>query len=140
MKRDAGAATGGKRVTWMPDLSPLLCPRSIAVIGASTQPDKAGGVPIRLLRELGYAGPVYPVHVEAREIQGLRAYPTLIQVEGPVDLAIVAVPVRSAVQVMEQLAEKVYGPRSISHPASRKWTPRAWRRNRRWRSSRRPMT
>jgi acetate---CoA ligase (ADP-forming) len=90
----------------MPDLTPLLCPRSIAVIGASTQPDKVGGVPIRLLRELGYGGAIYPVHVEAREIQGLRAYPALRDVEGPVDLAIVAVPVASAVSVMDQLTDK----------------------------------
>lgn len=61
----------------LPDLRPLLAPRSIAVVGASTQPNKVGGMPIRLLRENGYTGAVHPVHRTADEIQGLRAYPSL---------------------------------------------------------------
>lgn len=76
----------------MVDLNSLLYPRSIAVVGASTQPDKVGGMPIRLLRELGYAGRLYPVNPSAAEVQGLRAYGSLADIGEPVDLAIVAVP------------------------------------------------
>ncbi len=89
----------------MPDLDSLLKPRSVAVIGASTQPDKVGGMPIRLLRELGYAGRIHPVHPSASEIQGLRAYPTLAAIGEAVDLAIVAVPALAAESVMAQLAQ-----------------------------------
>lgn len=87
----------------MQDLQPLLCPRSIAVIGASTQPDKVGGVPIRLLGELGFGGRVFPVNPGADTVQGLRAYPTVEAIGEPVDLAIVAVPAPAAPDVMSQL-------------------------------------
>lgn len=89
----------------MHDLDALLQPRSIAVIGASTQPDKVGGMPIQLLRELGYPGRIYPVHRDAGEIQGLRAYPSLAAIGVPVDLAIVAVPAAAALDVMAQLGQ-----------------------------------
>lgn len=89
----------------MPDLDFLLKPRSVAVIGASTQPDKVGGMPIRLLRELGYAGRIYPVHPSAGEIQGLPAYPSPGAIGEAVDLAIVAVPAVATGSVMAQLAQ-----------------------------------
>lgn len=89
----------------MLDLQPLLCPRSIAVVGASTQPDKVGGVPVRLLAELGYAGPVYPVNPGAATVQGLRAYASVADIGAPVDLAIVAVPAPAAPDVMAQLGQ-----------------------------------
>ncbi len=88
----------------MVDLNSLLYPRSIAVVGASTQPDKVGGMPIRLLRELGYAGRLYPVNPSAAEVQGLRAYGSLADIGESVDLAIVAVPASSSQDVMAQLA------------------------------------
>jgi len=87
----------------MQDLQPLLRPRSIAVVGASTQPEKVGGMPIRLLGELGYAGRVFPVNPGADTVQGLRAYPSVEAIGEPVDLAIVAVPAPAAPDVMAQL-------------------------------------
>lgn len=88
----------------MPDLSALLQPRTIAVIGASTQPDKVGGMPVRLLSELGYAGRIVPVHATASEVQGLAAVPSLDALDAPADLAIVAVPVGASLDAMRQLA------------------------------------
>jgi len=85
------------------DLTALLRPRSIAVIGASTQPDKVGGAPIRLLRDLGYAGRILPVHGTAAEVQGLPAIPSLDSLDAPVDLAIVALPVSALDNVLGQL-------------------------------------
>jgi len=87
-----------------PDLSALLRPRSIAVIGASSQPEKVGGMPIRLLRDLGYGGRVHPVNTASAEIQGLPATPSLGALGEPVDLAIVAVPAMASADVMAQLA------------------------------------
>ncbi|MBB3007426.1 acetate--CoA ligase family protein [Cupriavidus alkaliphilus] len=88
----------------MPDLSALLQPRTIAVIGASTQPDKVGGMPVRLLSELGYTGRIVPVHASASEVQGLAAVPTLDALDTPADLAIVALPVSASLDAMRQLA------------------------------------
>lgn len=87
----------------MLDLNSLLYPRSIAVVGASTQPDKVGGMPVRLLRELGYAGELYPVNPSSAEVQGLRAYGSIAAIGKPVDLAIVAVPAGASEDVMAQL-------------------------------------
>ena len=77
-------------------LDVLMHPRSVAIIGASTQAQKVGGMPVRLMREFGFQGRIVPVHPEAREIQGLTAVPSLHQIADPVDMAIVCVP-RAAV-------------------------------------------
>lgn len=86
----------------------LLRPRSIAVIGASTEPLKVGGVPVKLLREYGYAGRILPVHREAREIQGLPAVPSLAALgsapDSAPDMAIVCVPRAGAVRALEDCA------------------------------------
>ena len=81
-------------------VSALLRPRSIAVIGASTQPLKAGGMPVRLLRDHGFAGPILPIHPSASEIQGLPAFASLQQAGQAVDLAIICVPQPAVRQAM----------------------------------------
>lgn len=86
-----------------PDLRPLLAPRSVAVIGASTEPNKVGGMPIRLLLQHGYPGAIYPVHRTASQIQGQRAYASLDEIGAPVDLALVAVPASACDEAMDQL-------------------------------------
>lgn len=86
-----------------PDLRPLLAPRSIAVIGASTEAHKVGGMPIRLLLQHGYPGAIYPVHRTATQIQGQRAYACLDEIGAPVDLALVAVPASACEGAMDQL-------------------------------------
>ena len=73
-------------------LDPLLRPASVAVIGASNDPTRIGGRPIRYLREAGFGGHVYPVNPKHREVQGLPAFPHIADVPEAVDLAIVAVP------------------------------------------------
>lgn len=67
-----------------PDLRPLLAPRSIAVVGAS-EGRGAGPTVLGNLRQLGYAGEVYPVNPRYRELAGWRCYPSLDDVPGPVD-------------------------------------------------------
>ncbi len=73
-------------------VSALMRPRSIAVIGASTQPHKPGGMPVRLLLEHGYQGLVVPVHPSASDIQGLPAVASLREASQAIDMAIVCVP------------------------------------------------
>ncbi|WP_322013259.1 acetate--CoA ligase family protein [Paraburkholderia sp. J12] len=88
----------------MIDLSPLLRPASIAVIGASADAAKVGGMPLRLLREYGYAGRIHAVNPKAQEVQGVRAVPSLDALDEPVDLAIVAVPAQAAPDAIAQMA------------------------------------
>ncbi len=76
----------------MHSLDILFSPRTVAVIGASTNPGKIGGRPIYFMQRAGFAGTIYPINRGAAEVQGLRAFPTLEAVPGPVDVAIIAVP------------------------------------------------
>ena len=71
-----------------PDLSALLRPQSVAVIGASTNQHKVGGVPVALLSTLGFAGRVVPVHPDAREIQGIPAVKSILDALQPVETAV----------------------------------------------------
>ena len=74
-----------------PDLSRLLDPRGVAVIGASTDLTRIGGQPIKLLTEYGYKGQVYPVNPKYPEIKGLKCYPDVSAVPQPCDIAVSAV-------------------------------------------------
>ena len=73
-------------------LDALFAPRSIAILGASSDPTKIGGRPVRFVKESGFAGTVYPINPKSAEVQGLPAYPDIESVPGDVDLALVALP------------------------------------------------
>ncbi|MDT9106002.1 CoA-binding protein, partial [Escherichia coli] len=55
-------------------LAPLFNPASVAVIGASRDAAKIGGLPIAFMKASGFAGALYPVNPGGDEVQGLRAY------------------------------------------------------------------
>ena len=73
-------------------IAPFFTADSLAVIGASTDPRKQGGRPVRYSRLGGFRGKVYPINPGAPEVQGIRAYPSLSAIEGPVDCAFIALP------------------------------------------------
>lgn len=89
----------------MRDLTPLLRPRSIALIGASSDPRRGNGRTLRYLIEGGFPGPVFPVNPNRSEVQGLRAFASVRDLPGPVDTAIVAVPAEAAVQAIQDCAD-----------------------------------
>ena len=72
-------------------LTPLFYPSSIAVIGATGEQNKPGGITLAYLLKEGYPGKVFPVNPHKQEVSGLTCYPTVLAVPEPVDLAIVAV-------------------------------------------------
>lgn len=74
-----------------PDLGPLLRPRSVALVGASATPGSFGHALLRQALDTGYAGAVYPVNPTRDEIDGTRCYPTLGDLPGPADCAVLAV-------------------------------------------------
>jgi acyl-CoA synthetase (NDP forming) len=98
------AGAGEPGAVDLASLEPLFRPRSVAVIGASADPARIGGIPIRLMRQFGFPGPIYPVNPTIREAQGLPAYPDITAVPGPVDQVIFAVPERLVVPALEQCA------------------------------------
>jgi acyl-CoA synthetase (NDP forming) len=88
-------------------LDTLFAPDSVALIGASSDPERIGGRPLRFLIEGGFAGKLYPVNRSgAAEIQGLKSYASLLDVPGPVDHAIIAVPVAGVEAALLECARK----------------------------------
>lgn len=69
----------------------LFAPASVAVIGASDNPNKVGGRPLHYLRAFGYAGEVFPVNPLRESIQGYRAYADLAAIGRTPDAAVIAV-------------------------------------------------
>ena len=73
-------------------LTALLEPRSVAVVGASARPGSFGDTLVAQLLGGGFAGPVHLVNPRYREVAGLPCLPSLADLPGPVDLAVLAVP------------------------------------------------
>lgn len=74
------------------DLDVLFRPKSVAVMGASSDEKKIGGRPVFYLKHYGYGGEIYPINPNYDEVQGIKAYKTLGDVAGEVDLALIALP------------------------------------------------
>ncbi|MFO1401627.1 MAG: acetate--CoA ligase family protein [Steroidobacteraceae bacterium] len=85
-----------------PGLVSLFRPKSIAVVGASASPEKAGYMAVRLLEK--FTGQVYPVNPKATEILGYKAYPSLKAIGKPVDLVILSVPAPACPDAMREAA------------------------------------
>jgi acetate---CoA ligase (ADP-forming) len=75
-----------------PALAPLLEPRSVAVVGASARPGSFGDQLVGQLLAGGYRGTVHLVNPRYREVAGRPCHPSLADLPGPVDLAVLAVP------------------------------------------------
>ena len=88
----------------MARLDTLLSPRSVAVIGASPDPQKIRGALLNLLRKNGFAGRIVPVNPSYQEIAGLPCFPTLAAAGEPVDLALVAIPAAGVLAALEECA------------------------------------
>ena len=74
------------------DLNKLLCPKSVAIIGASNKPGKVGYALVKNLCEAGFNGKIYPINLEDKKVQGLKAYSSVLKVSGNIDVAIVSIP------------------------------------------------
>jgi len=88
------------------ELDPIFKPRSIAVIGASRKKNTIGREVLENLVKHDFAGVVYPVNPKADVIYSIKAYPTVEDVPGDVDLAIISVPSRFVLEVMEACGRK----------------------------------
>src|SRR4029078_6573952 len=82
----------------------FFAPRSIALIGASADPQSISARPLRMLAQHGYPGKLYPVNPKYSEIEGRAVFASIGAVPGPVDLAMVAVPAVLVPGVVEECA------------------------------------
>jgi hypothetical protein len=81
--------------------------KTVAVIGASTNRDKFGNKALRAFERQGYR--VIPINPTAPEVEGHKAYPSVLDVPDTIDMATVYVPARVGLTVMEELAKKGVG-------------------------------
>ena len=88
------------------DLTALLKPQSVAIVGASDDPGRIGGRPLRYLIEFGYAGSIYPVNPGRQTVQGLPSFANVSAIPGPVDLAVIAISADKAIASLEECAAK----------------------------------
>jgi predicted CoA-binding protein len=77
--------------------------KTVAVIGASTNRSKFGNKALRAFAQQGYN--VVPIHPRAPEVEGYKAYASVLDVPGHIDIATVYVPSGPGVEIMEQLAQ-----------------------------------
>lgn len=87
------------------DLSPLLAPRSVAVIGASDREGNLGAVAVGFLTKFGYQGPVWPVNASRTSVGALPCFPSLRELPAVPDLAILAVPAESVAAVLKDCVD-----------------------------------
>jgi acyl-CoA synthetase (NDP forming) len=84
-------------------LDKILMPKSVSVVGASTDPFKWGNMLLAAIQKSGFEGEIYPVNPRAEEILGLKCYPNVREIPEEVDLAIVVVPARFVPSVFEDI-------------------------------------
>ena len=84
----------------MTTLDDLITPRHAAVVGASDDPTRIGGRPLRHMINQKFEGDIYPVNPRRDKIQGLRAYPSIADIDGDLDFVLVAVPAPAVVDVV----------------------------------------
>jgi len=87
-------------------LRALLKPRSIAVIGASRRQGTIGNKLFHNILQQDFKGVVYPVNPNAEVVASVKTYPSVLDIPGEVDLAVVIVPAEIVHQVMEQCGQK----------------------------------
>jgi acyl-CoA synthetase (NDP forming) len=84
----------------------IMRPEAVAVIGASSEDGKIGNSVMKNLINGGYRGAIYPIHPSAQEIMGRRAYKSVKDVPGPIDVAVFAIPAKFVAGVLREVGEK----------------------------------
>src|SRR5271156_161290 len=84
----------------------IMKPRAVAVIGASAENGKIGNSVMKNLINGGYKGAIHPIHPSAGEIMGKKAYRSVKDVPGDIDVAVFAIPAKFVAQVLIEVGEK----------------------------------
>ncbi|MCX6001638.1 MAG: GNAT family N-acetyltransferase [Chloroflexi bacterium] len=95
-----------EKFTSIASLRAFLNPKSVAVIGASRRPNTIGNFVFRNLIQQDFKGVVYPVNPNAEVIAAVKAYPSILDIPGDIDLAIISIPADKVQQVVEECAHK----------------------------------
>ena len=88
------------------DLNAVFKPKGIAVVGASAKPGKIGYQILKNIIDCGYEGNIYPVNPKDVEVLGKKAYKTVEEIPGDVDVAIISIPAPLVIETLEGCARK----------------------------------
>ena len=84
----------------------MMYPRTIAVVGASRDPESVGGKVFRNLLYHNFGGAVFPVNPKAAAVNGVLSYPSVSDIPGDVDLAVIVVPAKGVLDVVDECGRK----------------------------------
>jgi acetyl coenzyme A synthetase (ADP forming)-like protein len=84
----------------------IMKPDAVAVIGASAENGKIGNSIMKNLINGGYRGTIYPIHPSAESIMGIKAYKSVKDVPGTIDVAVFAIPAKFVAQALTEVGEK----------------------------------
>jgi acetate---CoA ligase (ADP-forming) len=87
-------------------LEKFFCPDSVAVIGASREEGKVGRTVLESIIDSKFKGKIYPINPKCDEIEGIRCYKSILDVEGDVDLAVIVIPAKYVLRVQWMNAQK----------------------------------
>jgi acetyl coenzyme A synthetase (ADP forming)-like protein len=87
-------------------MSRIMQPDALAVIGASAEDGKIGNSVMKNLINGGYKGTIYPIHPKADEIMGIKTYKSVKDVPGDIDVAVFAIPAKFVAQALTECGEK----------------------------------
>lgn len=91
-----------KKGSNMQKLDKVLYAKSVAVIGASNREKSVGNELMKRITEFGYKGNIYPIHPSDKKVLGIKAYPHITDVGKPIDMAIIAVPAKAVLGVIDE--------------------------------------
>jgi len=95
-----------ERMSTIASLRSILSPRSVAVVGASRRPENIGRQVLQCIVHNGFSGTVYPVNPHATAVMSVKAYPSVLDIPGEVDLAIIAVPAHLVPRLADECGRK----------------------------------
>jgi acetyl coenzyme A synthetase (ADP forming)-like protein len=87
-------------------LQPILNPKSVAIIGAARSPGTIGNLLMRCILQNGFSGIVYPVNPNTEAVLSVKSYPSVLDIPGNVDMAIIAVPAAVVSKVADECGRK----------------------------------
>ncbi len=87
-------------------LKSLFHPKSFAVVGATSNLNRLGGIPLRLTMKYGFPGPIYPINPRREEIAGLTCYPDVSSLPEAPEFALICTPREDVLPALVQCAER----------------------------------
>ena len=90
---------------WKSDLAPLFSPQTIALVGAS-ETSHYGRAFYYNLKDFGYEGKIYPVNPKRDELYGVKSYPSVLAIPGPIDAFIMTIPASAIIPALQECREK----------------------------------